>query len=172
VDTFCIAINSATIAHQGKETDRLLSVLHDNGLSASKMGCGSGHCGACTLWIDGAAVRSCDVTVGSICATRSSSARIVTSLEGLAEREPKLAQCLVDAFVKEQAAQCGYCTSGILMKAAFLILNRVGSSEKSNLEPLSKIEIARALDDHLCRCGSHLRVVRAVQLASDWYVKA
>jgi nicotinate dehydrogenase subunit A len=169
--TFRIAVNNQVIDHHGQEGDRLLNVLHDEGLSASKMGCGSGHCGACTLWVDGKPARSCDVTIGSICATNTASGQLVITLEGLTECEPKLARCLVDAFVKEQAAQCGYCSAGILMKAAALILDHNAQVGQPSFEPLSEPKIAQALDDHLCRCGSHRRVLRAVQLANNQFTK-
>jgi nicotinate dehydrogenase subunit A len=168
---FRVNVNARSIEHQGEDNDRLLTLLHDEGLTASKMGCGTGHCGACTVWIDGAPARSCDVTVASICATVPSIGSEVTTLEGLSECEPKLAQYLIDAFIAQQAAQCGYCSSGILMKAAALILNRNKQAEKSRHESLSEQEIMKTLDDHLCRCGSHRRVLRAVQVANERFAK-
>jgi nicotinate dehydrogenase subunit A len=168
---FRIAVNTRWIDHQGEDSDRLLSVLHDENLTASKMGCGSGHCGACTVWVDGTPAKSCDVTVGSICANDSPNGREVTTLEGLTKSQPKLARYLTDAFIEQQAAQCGYCSSGILMKAAALILQQKKQHREFCDESLSEQEIIKALDDHLCRCGSHLRVLRAIHIANARFAK-
>src|SRR3974390_304196 len=119
------------------------------GVTATKSGCGLGQCGSCTVIIDGKAVRSCRTSVQS---TRGKS---VTTLEGLsadAALHPVQA-----AFIKEQAAQCGYCTSGLIMSAAALLA--------SNPKP-TEGDIRTALDGNLCRCGTHVRVVRAVLAAS------
>jgi len=127
----------------------LLYALRDLGLTATKYGCGLGQCGSCTVIIDGKAVRSCRTSVQS---TRGKS---VTTLEGLsadAALHPVQA-----AFIKEQAAQCGYCTSGLIMSAAALLA--------SNPKP-TEADIRTALDGNLCRCGAHVRVVRAVLAAS------
>ena len=127
----------------------LLYVLRGIGLTAAKFGCGLGQCGACTVIADGAAVRSCQMTVAA------AQGKQITTLEGLgtaANPHP-----LQAAFIKEQVPQCGYCTSGIIMSAAALL------SEKK--KP-SEADVRTALDGNLCRCGTHQRVVRAVMAAS------
>ena len=128
----------------------LLYVLrNDLGLQGPKFGCGLGQCGACTVIMDGAAVRSCTIPV------TSASNREITTLEGLGSVErPHPLQL---AFVAEQAAQCGICMNGILMAAKVLL---------DDTPDPSVAQIKDALDGNLCRCASHLRVVRAVQRAA------
>jgi aerobic-type carbon monoxide dehydrogenase small subunit (CoxS/CutS family) len=124
----------------------LLAVLsNDLKLAGQKFGCGLSQCGACTVMIDGEAVRSCQ--------TKASAAvgRSVTTLSGL--KENGRASILQQAFIDEQAAQCGYCSSGMIMQAQALLDRNPAPSE---------IEIRTALNGNLCRCGSHNRVVRAV----------
>src|SRR5512135_1345709 len=127
----------------------LLYALRGLGLTATKFGCGLGQCGACTVIADGAAVRSCQITVAA------AQGKQIVTLEGLgtaANPHP-----LQTAFIKEQVPQCGYCTSGIIMSAAALL--------SENKKP-SEADIRTALDGNLCRCGTHQRVVRAVMTAS------
>ena len=128
----------------------LLYVLrNDLGLQGPKFGCGLGQCGACTVVMDGTAVRSCSLSV------TSARNRAITTLEGLgtvANPHP-----LQRAFVAEQAAQCGMCMNGMIMTAKVLL--------DRNPAP-SVAQIKEALDGNLCRCASHLRVVRAVQRAA------
>jgi nicotinate dehydrogenase subunit A len=129
----------------------LLYALRDNlGLHGPRFGCGLGQCGACTVHIDGAAVRSCSVQI----ATVEPRQRIVT-LEGLTKRG-KL-HPLQKAFIDEQAVQCGYCINGMLMEAAAWL--------SKNKKP-TETEIKSALAKNLCRCGTHARIVRAVKRAS------
>jgi nicotinate dehydrogenase subunit A len=127
----------------------LLYVLRGLGLTAAKFGCGLGQCGACTVLIDGAPVRSCQMTIAE------AQGKPVVTLEGLGS--PQNPHPLQTAFISEQVPQCGYCTSGIIMSAAALLL--------ANKRP-SESDIRSALEDNLCRCGSHVRVVRAVMAAS------
>ncbi|HKU38054.1 MAG TPA: (2Fe-2S)-binding protein [Polyangiales bacterium] len=128
----------------------LLYVLrNDLGLTAAKPGCGLSQCGSCTVLIDGEARRSCALPVGSVASAE------ITTLEGLGTAEAP--HPLQRAFVAENAAQCGYCTSGILL-AAKALLDR-------NPQPDAR-EIKRALAENLCRCGAHNRVLRAVQRAA------
>jgi nicotinate dehydrogenase subunit A len=127
----------------------LLYVLRGLGLTATKFGCGLGQCGACTVLVDGKAVRSCQLTV------ENAQGQPITTLEGLGSAaKPHPIQV---AFIDKQVPQCGYCTSGMIMSTAALL------SEKS--KP-SEGDVRSALDGNLCRCGSHVRVVRAVMAAS------
>ena len=128
----------------------LLYVLRNTvGLHGPKFGCGLAQCGACTVLIDGKAVRSCVTPV------RQASGRAITTLEGLGTLEKP--DALQAAFIAEQAAQCGYCSNGMIMAAAAL-LDRNRNPDEG--------EIKEALADHLCRCGIHNRVVRAVRRAA------
>jgi len=129
----------------------LLWVLRtDLGLTGTKYGCGQNLCGACTVIVDGEAVRSCQFPVKDVAGKK------VLTIEGLA-LEGHL-HPLQDAFVKHEALQCGYCTSGMILAAYGLLLK--------NPRP-SRDEILRALEDNLCRCGSHQRIVQAVQTAAS-----
>ncbi|HET8522643.1 MAG TPA: (2Fe-2S)-binding protein [Thermomicrobiales bacterium] len=129
----------------------LLYVLRDElELNGPKFGCGLSQCGACTVHLNGKAIRSC-VTPVSEAANAE-----VTTLEGLGTNgQPSVIQ---QAFIEEQAAQCGYCINGMMMtSAAFL---------KENPHP-SDTEIRQALTANLCRCGTHLRIIRAVKRAAE-----
>ena len=127
----------------------LLYVLrNDLGLTGTKFGCGLAQCGACTVHVDGQAVRSCSTPVSAVVG------RQVTTIEGLGS--PERPDPVQAAFIAEQAPQCGYCTAGLVMTArAFLQQNRRPT------EP----EVKQALAGNLCRCGSHVRVIRAVMRA-------
>jgi nicotinate dehydrogenase subunit A len=127
----------------------LLYVLRELGLTAAKFGCGLGQCGACTVLMDGAAVRSCQTSVAD------AQGKPIVTLEGLGS--PANPHPLQTAFIKEQVPQCGYCTNGMIMSAAALL--------SANKRP-SEADIRSALDGNLCRCGSHVRVLRAVMAAS------
>jgi nicotinate dehydrogenase subunit A len=128
----------------------LLYVLrNDLGLKGSRFGCGSGHCGACTVLLDGNAVHSCDTPLWS------AAGHEITTIEGLGNLTAP--HPLQRAFIDEQAVQCGYCINGIIMSAAALLAKKP--------EP-TREDIARALDRHLCRCGTHVRVLRAIQRAA------
>lgn len=127
----------------------LLDVLrHELGLKATRLGCGQGQCGACTVLVDGRAVTACDTPMWSV------AGKGVTTLEGLGTREAP--HPLQTAFVEEQALQCGWCTSGLIMRAAELLQSNPLADEAA---------IRQALDRNLCRCGVHQRVIRAVQKA-------
>ena len=128
----------------------LLYVLRDElGLHGPRFGCGLGQCGSCTVHLDGAAVRSCITPLSSV-----GEARVVT-LEGLGT--PEAPSPVQKAFITEQAVQCGYCINGMIMQsAAFLANNRTPT----------EAEIRQALANNLCRCGTHLRIVRAVARAA------
>jgi aerobic-type carbon monoxide dehydrogenase small subunit (CoxS/CutS family) len=126
-----------------------LSVLREDlALRGSRFGCGTEQCGACMVLIDGEPAYSCAREVSTLAGRR------ITTVEGLApngELHP-----LQQAFIDEQAGQCGYCLSGILISAAALL-------ERN--KPPDRTEVAAALDRHLCRCGVHNRIIRAVQRA-------
>jgi nicotinate dehydrogenase subunit A len=129
----------------------LLYALRDNlGLHGPRFGCGLGQCGACTVHIDGTAVRSCVTPINTL----GDKQKVVT-LEGLGSlQKPHPVQ---KAFIDEQAAQCGYCINGMIMEsAAFLAKNKKPSDA----------DIKNALAKNLCRCGTHARIVRAVKRAS------
>ncbi len=128
----------------------LLYALRDNlGLHGPKFGCGLGECGACTVLMNGFATRSCVMPVSA-----AKGAKIVT-LEGLGTIEKP--HPLQEAFIEEQAAQCGYCINGMIMTAAGFLAQKPHPTRD---------EIKQALDANLCRCGTHMRIVRAIQRAA------
>src|ERR1044071_9963888 len=128
----------------------LLYVLRNSlGLHAVKFGCGLGQCGACTVLIDGKAVRSCSTPV------QQSAGRSITTLEGLGT--PEKPSAVQAAFIAEQAAQCGYCTNGMVMTAEALL--------KRTPKP-TVAQVKQGMAACLCRCGTHTRIVRAVMRAS------
>jgi nicotinate dehydrogenase subunit A len=130
----------------------LLYLLRGNlGLHGPRFGCGLAQCGACTVHVDGKAVRSCVTPLSSI----GEDNKVVT-LEGLGTLENL--HPLQRAFIQEQAAQCGYCINGMIMEAAALLT--------TNPKP-SEADIKTALAANLCRCGTHVRIVRAVKRAAD-----
>ena len=124
----------------------LLYVLrNDLGLTGTHFGCGLNQCGACTVLVDGRAVRSC------VTPARSANGREVTTIEGLGS--PDRPDPLQAAFIAEQAAQCGFCTAGMVVTARALLASTPRPSEQ---------QVRQALAGNLCRCGSHARVIRAV----------
>jgi len=128
----------------------LLYVLRDNiGLRGPRFGCGLGQCGACTVDVDGTAVRSCVTPLSSVGAGH------VVTLEGLSPRDGL--HPLQQAFIDEQAVQCGYCINGMIMQAASLLKQTPHPSEH---------DVRQALANNLCRCGTHLRILRAVMRAA------
>jgi aerobic-type carbon monoxide dehydrogenase small subunit (CoxS/CutS family) len=129
---------------------KLLWVLRsDLGLTGTKYGCGEAQCGACTVLIDGQATHSCMVSVSGV------AGKEVTTIEGLAKGD-KL-HPVQAAFVKHDAMQCGYCTPGMILGAYGLLLRNPDPTEE---------EVRSGLEGHLCRCGTHVRVLQAVQTAS------
>ena len=128
----------------------LLDVLRNQlRLAGTRFGCGLEQCGCCIVLIDGKPVKSCGRAIASV------AGRSVTTVEGLGT--PEKPHPLQQAFLEEQAGQCGYCLSGILISAKALL--------DRDLSP-SRAEIARALDDNICRCGAHNRILRAVEKAA------
>jgi nicotinate dehydrogenase subunit A len=128
----------------------LYALRNDLDLHGPRFGCGLSQCGACTVHVDGKAVRSCVYPV-----SEAAGKKIVT-LEGLGAA--KKLHPVQQAFIEEQAAQCGYCINGMIMQAAAFL--------EENKRP-SEAEIRQALAGNLCRCGTHLRIVRAVKRASE-----
>jgi aerobic-type carbon monoxide dehydrogenase small subunit (CoxS/CutS family) len=128
----------------------LLSVLRNNlDLTGSKYGCGEGQCGACTVLIDGVPTRSCITPVGR------ADGKQITTIEGL-EKDGKL-HPLQEAFIKSDAMQCAYCTSGMIMSASALL--------SKNPKP-GRDEIIRAMNGNICRCGTYQRIIEAIQSVS------
>ena len=131
------------------ETPLLYVLRNDLGINSAKYGCGVAQCGACTVLLDGKAIRSCVTPASSVSQGK------ITTLEGLGSTD-KL-HVLQKAFIEDQAAQCGYCISGMIMSAKAL-LDRVRNP--------SEAEIREAMAGNLCRCGTHTRILSAIQRAA------
>ncbi|HXF54316.1 MAG TPA: (2Fe-2S)-binding protein [Hyphomicrobiaceae bacterium] len=145
-----LTVNGVERVVDGDPATPLLGVLRGTlGLMATRFGCGINQCGACNVIVDGAAVAACDTPLWSV------AGKSITTLEGLGR--PEAPHPLQAAFIAEQAMQCGYCVSGVVMSAAALIMR--------NPDP-SEAEVRAALDRNLCRCGAHNRMVRAVLRAA------
>ena len=127
----------------------LYALRNDLGLRGPRFRCGLGQCGACTVHVDGQPVRSCSVPVDQV------QGQSITTLEGLGT--PEHLHPLQQAFIDEQAAQCGYCTNGMILQAKALLDRNRHPGEQ---------EIRDALALNLCRCGTHVRIIRAVQRAA------
>ena len=148
--TIQFRLNGTPIAVDTNPDQRLLDVLRGRlGIRSPHFGCGAGECGACHVMVDGRAMTSCDMPMWSV------ADKDIVTLEGLGTAEQP--HPLQRAFISEQAMQCGYCVSGILISAAALL--------KRNPSP-TESEVRAALDRNLCRCGSHNRMVRAVLRAA------
>lgn len=139
-------------AHEAPDPGRnLLSYLRfDLGLTGTKYGCGEGLCGACTVLVDGQPLRSCMSTVGAVAGGS------ITTIEGLARGDSEL-HPVQQAFVEESAMQCGYCIPGFIMTAVGLL--------RRDAQP-SEAQIREAVAEHMCRCGTYQRIVRAVRRAA------
>lgn len=146
-----LTVNAQAVVVDATREATLLHVLRNElGLNGPKYGCGLGQCGACTVWVDGVAARSCVIPAQRV------AGRSITTLEGLGTRDcwhPVQA-----AFEEAQAAQCGYCLNGMVMQAAALLAREPHPSEE---------RIRAELSGNLCRCGTHVEIVRAVQLAAS-----
>jgi nicotinate dehydrogenase subunit A len=143
-------VNGAAHSVQAEADTPLLYVLrNDLDLKGAKFGCGLGQCGACTVLLDGHAVNACDTPLWAVAGKQ------VTTVEGLAA--DGALSSLQQAFIDEQAVQCGYCISGMLMSAQALLAHTPDPSVE---------QIKAALDRNLCRCGTHARIVRAIQRAA------
>lgn len=145
-----LQVNGTIQTIDADESASLLSVLRDQlDLSGSKYGCGEGRCGACTVLVDGYSRRSCITKVGTIADKK------ITTIEGLAAGERL--HPVQQAFLDEQAMQCAYCTSGMIMSAVALL--------NKSAHP-SRTEIIDFMDGNVCRCGTHPRIVAAIERAS------
>ena len=143
-------VNGKSRTVETDPTTPLLYVLRDDlELNGPRFGCGLSQCGACTVIVNGAAVRSCSVAVSGM------QGKSITTLEGLGSVEHP--HYLQKAFIEEQAVQCGFCMNGIVMTAKLLLDKTPNPSEQ---------EIRQGLSSVLCRCGTHVRIIRAVQRAA------
>ncbi len=144
-------VNGAERVVQAAQNTPLVYVLrNDLGLKGTRLGCGANQCGACHVLIDGQSVPSCDTPLWA------AAGKNVVTIEGLGT--PERAHRLQRAFIAEQAGQCGYCLSGIMISAEALLARTPDPTED---------EVRTALDRHLCRCGTHNRIVRAVLRAAQ-----
>jgi len=137
------------VALDDEEMPLLYALRDDLALHGPKFGCGLGQCGACTVLLDGAAVRSCVTTAAA------AEGHAIITLEGLGS--PEAPHRVQAAFIHEQAAQCGYCTNGMIMTATALLAKNPKPNEQ---------EVRQELAGNLCRCGSHVRVIAAVMRAA------
>jgi nicotinate dehydrogenase subunit A len=143
-------LNGKPVQVTGDDERMLLWVLrYDLGLTGTRFGCGEGLCGACTVVVEKDAVRSCSTPVKDVAGKQ------VLTIEGL-NRNGQL-HALQQAFLKANAFQCGYCTSGMIMNAYALLLKKPRPT---------RAEIVQAMDDNLCRCGSHVRILDAIEAAA------
>jgi len=148
---FDLRINGRTHQVEGAPEDSLLSVLrYELNLTGSKFGCGEGQCGACTVLVDGLAVRSCVTRIGSV------AGRAITTIEAIANGDTL--HPVQEAFIEADAFQCGYCTSGMVMATIGLLRTTPNPSDA---------EIARLMDRNVCRCGTYPRIVKAIKLAVE-----
>jgi nicotinate dehydrogenase subunit A len=149
--TISLKVNGATVSVPAEPDTPLLYVLrNDLALNGAKFGCGLSQCGACTVLVDGAAVRSCVTPIGTLGSSE------VTTIEGIGSVQKP--HPLQQAFIDEQAAQCGYCINGMLMTAKALLDRKPHPTDA---------EVRQGLALNLCRCGTHNRIVRAVLRAAD-----
>lgn len=146
-----LIVNGSAVSVTADGETPLLDILRNHlGLKGTKFGCGQEQCGCCMVLVDGRPAKSCGKPLSTM------AGKEITTIEGLGtlQRPHPLQQ----AFLDEQAGQCGYCLPGILISAKALL--------DHNLSP-SRAEIAEALDDNICRCGSHIRILRAVERAAE-----
>jgi nicotinate dehydrogenase subunit A len=146
-----LIVNGETVSVTADGDTPLLDVLRNHlGLTGTKFGCGQEQCGCCMVLLDGQPAKSCGKSLATV------AGKEVVTIEGLGT--PERPHPLQQAFLDEQAGQCGYCLDGILISAKGLL--------DRNLSP-SRAEIVAALDDNICRCGSHVRILRAVERAAS-----
>jgi len=148
---YTLRINGGTHEVEGQPGDSLLSVLrYELGLTGSKYGCGEGHCGACTVLVDGQTTRSCVARIGAL------AGKAVTTIEAIAEGDRL--HPVQQAFLEAEAFQCGYCTPGMVMATIGLLRTTPSPTDR---------DIAQLMDRNVCRCGTYPRIVRAVRLAAS-----
>ena len=147
---FNLCVNGTEHIVSSEDDTPLLYILrNDLGLKGTRFGCGEGNCGACTVLLDGRAVPSCTTPLWSV------PGHEITTIEGLGA--PGSLHPIQQAFIDEQAAQCGYCINGIMMSAKALL----------DVHPVpTDVQVATALERNLCRCGAHFRVLRAIERAA------
>ena len=146
-ETFRLVVNRAEVTVEAdRDTPLLYALRNQLGLKGTRFGCGLGLCGLCNVLVDGRVVHSCDTPLWSV------EGKEVLTVEGLGDSP------LQRAMIDEQAAQCGYCVSGVVMTATALLATKASPSED---------EVREALDGNLCRCGAHNRMVRAVLKAGQ-----
>jgi len=146
-----LTINGRSHQVDADPTTPLLYVLRDDlALNGAKFGCGLGQCGACTVMVNGEAIYSCVVPIAVL------EGRAITTVEGLGTKENPGA--LQRAFIDEQAAQCGYCIPGMMMRAHALLQKTPSPSDE---------QIRAAMQPNLCRCGTHMRILRAIRRAAQ-----
>ena len=144
-----LRVNGGTHTVSAEDNTPLLYILrNDLKLKGTRFGCGAGHCGACTVLIDGKAVQSCDTPLWS------APGHEITTIEGLGSLGAP--GRLQQAFIELQAAQCGYCINGIILSAEALLCKTPQPTDE---------QIVQALERNLCRCGTHVRILRAIDLA-------
>ena len=144
-----LTVNGAAVDIDAPEETPLLIALREHlGLTGSKYGCGAAMCGSCTVHVDGEATYACVTALGDVAGAE------ITTIEGLSEQGDHPVQ---KAWVAEQVPQCGYCQSGQIMRAAALL--------KENPSP-KREEIVEAMSNNLCRCGTYVRILRAVERAA------
>lgn len=147
---YTFRVNGRSHRVEGEPDDSLLSVLrYDLGLTGSKFGCGEGHCGACTVLVDGQMARSCVMGLSRV------AGKSITTIEGVAEADRL--HPVQQAFIDAEAFQCGYCTPGMVMATIGLLKTTAHPSEQ---------DIAKVLDRNVCRCGTFPRIVKAIQAAA------
>ena len=146
-----LVINGSSLEVKVQPGASLLAVLRERmDLTGTKYGCGEGQCGACTVLLDGSAVRSCITPI------ESAAGKQITTIEGLAKGE-KL-HPLQETFLEEDAFQCGYCTPGMILSAVALLHRNPAPTRQ---------EIVHAMQGNVCRCGTYLRIVTAIEKAAD-----
>lgn len=152
--SYTLIVNNTELTVKADPDTPLLWVLRDNlNLTGTKYGCGTGICGACTVHLNGNAARSCTLTIAAVAGGE------ITTIEGISEKNDHPLQ---QAWMELDVPQCGYCQSGQIMSAAFLL--------SKNKNP-TEAEINAALAGNICRCGSYTRVRRAIQRATSKYAK-
>jgi len=151
IDLISFILNGESVTFNADSDRSLLWVLRtDFGLTGTKYGCGEGLCGSCTVLVDNEALRSCQLTIGDV------NGKSVVTVEGLANNDRL--HPVQQAFIDEEALQCGYCTPGMILTAVALL--------HKNPTP-SEVEIVEEMDNNLCRCGSYNRIVQAIHSAAN-----